>query len=202
MFCQWNFLAPPWPQRKKSFSQAVSNTCDLPLCQLPPRTVKGGSVSVKMSSLWPNLKNSNIVPLCKGFFALLFNTVKEMQKLWSLRLLNLKPGILRFSCWTKDFHPSKQKLLHAQVWIQIMNLPQEYWRPTFLFEIASSLGTPSFHWWIHKKTILFSLRMGWIPIFLIISFVLLSLVLSQTRMSWSLVLSQLLLQEAKIGSNS
>lgn len=98
----------------------------------------------KMSSLWPNLKNSNIVPLCKGFFALLFNTVKEMQKLWSLRLLNLKLGILRFSCWTKDFHPSKQKLLHAQVWIQIMNLPQEHWRPTFLFEITSSLGTPLF----------------------------------------------------------
>ncbi|AES95355.1 DUF4283 domain protein [Medicago truncatula] len=97
-----------------------------------------------MSSLWPNLKNSNIVPLCKGFFALLFNTVKEMQKLWSLRLLNLKLGILRFSCWTKDFHPSKQKLLHAQVWIQIMNLPQEHWRPTFLFEITSSLGTPLF----------------------------------------------------------
>jgi len=50
MFWQWNILAPPQHQRKnKSFSQAVSNSCDLPLCQLPPRTVKGDSVSVKIS---------------------------------------------------------------------------------------------------------------------------------------------------------
>jgi len=101
------------PEEKKSFSQTFSNTCNLPLCQLPPRTVKRDSVNVKisqheyelgvedghrilhtrltlqkgdspltthdlykkMSSLWPILKNLNIVPLCKGFFALQFNTV-------------------------------------------------------------------------------------------------------------------------------
>jgi len=31
---------------------------------------------------------------------------------------------------------------HAQIWVRLMHLPQEYWRKTTLFEIASGLGTP------------------------------------------------------------
>ncbi|KEH22611.1 DUF4283 domain protein [Medicago truncatula] len=44
---------------------------------------------------------------------------------------DLKPGLLNFFLLT-----------HAQLWVRLLHLPQEYWRKTTLFEIASGLGTP------------------------------------------------------------
>jgi len=65
-----------------------------------------------------------------------------MHLIWSLGLINLKPGLLRFYPWTKDFNLQFQKQTHTQVWIRSMELPQEYWRQTTLLEIASGVGTP------------------------------------------------------------
>lgn len=55
---------------------------------------------------------------------------------------NLKPGILRLSKWSPDFSIHNHKQTHVLVWIRLMNLPQEYWRQTTLFEIANEMGTP------------------------------------------------------------
>lgn len=65
-----------------------------------------------------------------------------MHLIWSLGLINLKPGLLRFFRWTKDFNPQIQKQTHTQVWIRLLDLPQEYWRTKTLLEIASAVGTP------------------------------------------------------------
>ncbi|XP_045802615.1 uncharacterized protein LOC123896245 [Trifolium pratense] len=56
--------------------------------------------------------------------------------------LNLKPGFSRLSKWTNDFNPYTQRQTHAQIWIRLMNFPQEYWHRRTLFEIASAIGTP------------------------------------------------------------
>jgi hypothetical protein len=50
--------------------------------------------------------------------------------------------MLKTRYWTRGFKPHAQAQTHAQIWIRLMHLPQEYWRKTTLFEIASSLGTP------------------------------------------------------------
>jgi len=52
----------------------------------------------------------------------------------------LNPGLLKFFAWTPDFKPSTQKSTLAQVWLRILGLGQEYWRPKILFAIASSVG--------------------------------------------------------------
>jgi len=56
--------------------------------------------------------------------------------------VNLKPGLLRFSQWTKDFKLLEQKQTHVSLWIRLVELPQEYWRERTLLEIASAVGTP------------------------------------------------------------
>jgi hypothetical protein len=56
--------------------------------------------------------------------------------------INLKPGVIRYSKWTNDFNPFTQRQTHTQIWIRLMELPQEYWRRRTLFEIASAVGTP------------------------------------------------------------
>jgi len=65
-----------------------------------------------------------------------------LSQIWALGVVNLKPGFLRFYSWTKDFDPNAQAQTHAQVWVRLMQLPQEYWGKQTLFEIASGLGSP------------------------------------------------------------
>lgn len=96
----------------------------------------------KLSMLWPSLRNWYITPLGKGFFEFHFSSFEDMRRTWALGVVNLKPGILRFSCWSRGFKPQAQVQTHAQIWVILMHLPQEYWRKTALFEIAFGLGTP------------------------------------------------------------
>jgi len=96
----------------------------------------------KLNNLWPQLQNWNLIPLGKGFFEFNFNSLDDMRKIWAIGVVNLKPGFIRFYCWTKDFTPKAQTQTHAQIWVRLMQLPQEYWGKQTIFEIASGLGTP------------------------------------------------------------
>jgi len=56
--------------------------------------------------------------------------------------VNLNPGLMRFYCWSCDFTPQVLTQTHAQIWVRLLHLPQEYWRKKTIMEIASGLGTP------------------------------------------------------------
>jgi len=56
--------------------------------------------------------------------------------------IHTKSGVFRLFEWTRDFNMDKQKNTHAQVWIRLMELPQEYWMERTLREIASAVDTP------------------------------------------------------------
>lgn len=100
------------------------------------------ALKTKLSILWPNLGNWNMIPLGKGHFEFNFSSVEDMHQIWALRVVNLKPSFLRFYCWTRDFIPLAHVQTHAQIWVRLMHLPQEYWRRKTIYEIASGLGTP------------------------------------------------------------
>jgi hypothetical protein len=65
-----------------------------------------------------------------------------MKAVWALGTVNLKPGLLHLFEWIVDFDMHNQRNTHAQVWIRLMALPQEYWMEQTLHEIASVVGTP------------------------------------------------------------
>jgi len=90
----------------------------------PPLTTK--TLKHKLDGLWPNLKNWSVIPLGKGYFEFKFHSIEDMRKIWAMRVINLKPGILRFFCWSKDFNPQSQVQVHAQLWVRLMHFPQEY----------------------------------------------------------------------------
>jgi len=84
----------------------------------------------------------SVLHLGRGFFDFKFGSVEDMRKVWAMRAVNLKPGILCFFSWTKAFKPRNQAQTHAQIWVRLMQFPQECWRKRTLFEIASGWGTP------------------------------------------------------------
>lgn len=100
------------------------------------------ALKLKLSKLWPSIPNWELIPLGKGFFEFHFNTVDDMRRVWAMGAVNLNPGLLRFYGWSSDFTPQAQAQTHAQSWVRLMHLPQEYWSKKTLMEIASGLGTP------------------------------------------------------------
>jgi hypothetical protein len=99
-------------------------------------------LSAKLSALWKLHGQWKIVSLGRGYYEFQFASFEDMRIAWSMGSMNLKPGVLRLSKWTNDFNPYTQRQTHAQIWIRLMELPQEYWRQRTLFEIASAVGTP------------------------------------------------------------
>lgn len=61
------------------------------------------AVKLKLDGFWPSLKNWSVIPLGKGFFEFKFSSIEDMKKVWALGVVNLKPGSLRFYCWSRDF---------------------------------------------------------------------------------------------------
>ena len=93
-------------------------------------------------SLWPDVCSWSITPVGRGCYEFQFNFIDDMRKVWAQRVVNMKPGLLRLFCWSKDFNPLNQAQTHAQIWVRLMHLPQEYLHPQTLLEIASGVGTP------------------------------------------------------------
>lgn len=91
----------------------------------PPLTTK--SLKSKLDSLWTHLHNWSVTPLGRGCFEFQFGLVEDMRKVWAQGVVNMKPGFLRFYCWSKDFNVMNQTQTHAQIWVRLIHLPQEYW---------------------------------------------------------------------------
>lgn len=104
--------------------------------------IKAVELRAKLSNLWKPIGNWKMIPLGRGFFEFSFAYQDDLRSVWSMGAWNLKPGLLRLSQWSPDFNPQLQKQTHAQCWVRITGLPQEYWRYKLLFEIASAIGTP------------------------------------------------------------
>lgn len=105
-----------------------------------PYTTK--DIHLKLQKQWKVSGEWSMRPLGRGFFEFTFSSDTDLRMVWAIGTVNLKPGVLRLFEWTKDFNMNKQRNTHAQVWIRLMELPQEYWMDRTLREIASAVGTP------------------------------------------------------------
>jgi len=99
-------------------------------------------IHLKLQKQWKTTGDWSMRPLGRGYFEFTFSSDTDLRMVWASGNVNLKPGVLRLFEWTKDFDMNKQRNTHAQVWIRLMELPQEYWMDRTLREIASAVGTP------------------------------------------------------------
>lgn len=104
--------------------------------------IKFQDLKSKLAKLWKPLGSWHMIPLGRGYYEFIFSSAEDLRCAWAVGSWNMNPGILRLYQWSPDFNPNKLKQSHAQVWLRIVYLPMEYWRPKILFEIASGIGTP------------------------------------------------------------
>lgn len=95
----------------------------------------------KLEAAW-GFSSFRVIPAGRGFFQVFFKTMAEQSLTMSIGTISLRPGLVRVSRWVPDFNPETQRQSNAQVWIRIVGLPIEYWRPTNLCSIARAAGIP------------------------------------------------------------
>ncbi|XP_024190658.1 uncharacterized protein LOC112194672 [Rosa chinensis] len=107
----------------------------------PP--MKTETLKLSLQSLWQPVGPWHLVPIGKGYFDIHFNSEVDMHKAWGGGTCTLESGIFRLSQWKPDFKPGEVlPQTHAQIWIRISGLSQEYWHHHHILEIAHRVGTP------------------------------------------------------------
>lgn len=99
-------------------------------------------IELKLQKLWKTSGAWSLLSLGRGYYEFYFASEEDLRSVWAMGTVNLKPGLLRLFEWSKDFNLYTQRNTHAQVWIRLMALPQEYWMDMTLREISSVIGTP------------------------------------------------------------
>jgi len=89
-----------------------------------PYTAK--EITAKLSNQWKTKCPWHLISLGRGFFEFSFTSDDDMPTSLAMGTVNLKPGMFRLSHLSKDFNKYSQQLTHAEVWIQLLDLPQEY----------------------------------------------------------------------------
>lgn len=105
-----------------------------------PYTTK--DITDKLCKQWKTKCPWQLISLGRGFYEFSFTSDDDMRNSLALGTVNLKPGLLRLSRWSKDFNKYSHRLTHAQVWLRLLDLPQEYWLERTLMEIAGAIGAP------------------------------------------------------------
>ena len=99
-------------------------------------------IEEKLRKQWKTAAPWTLLSLGRGFYEFFFDTETDLQIVWAMGTVNLKPGVLCLFEWLVDFDMHNQRNTHAQVWIRLMALPQEYWMERTLREIPTAVGTP------------------------------------------------------------
>ena len=99
-------------------------------------------IQTQLLKVWKTTATWSMTSLGRGYYEFFFANENDKRNVWAAGTVNLKPGVLRLFEWTKDFNMHNQRNTHAQVWIRLMELPQEYWMERTLREIANAAGTP------------------------------------------------------------
>ncbi|XP_024195688.1 uncharacterized protein LOC112198815 [Rosa chinensis] len=129
-----------YQEQLKSFRTNLIGRLLLKKGSVPLKTIE---LKAALDSLWKPSGSWRLVPLGKGYFDIHFSTEEDMRRIWGGGTCTLASGIFRLSEWKPDFKPGDvMPQTHAQVWIQISGLSQDYWHPHLLMEIARGVGTP------------------------------------------------------------
>ncbi|XP_024163836.1 uncharacterized protein LOC112170762 [Rosa chinensis] len=107
------------------------------------KPLKADALKGLLAALWQPSKPWRLVPLGKGYFDIHFATEEDLRRVWSGGTCTLPDGIFRLTQWKPDFVPGDTfPQTHAQIWVRIYGLSQDYWHQQHLMEIARGVGTP------------------------------------------------------------
>ena len=99
-------------------------------------------IQLKLQKIWKTTGTWRMLSLGRGYYEFFFAIETDMCIVWAVGTVNLKSCVLRLFEWAKDFNMHAHRNTHAQVWIQLLELPQKYWMEQTLHEISSVVGTP------------------------------------------------------------
>jgi len=83
-------------------------------------------IHLKLQNQWKTNGTWSMLSLGRGYYEFTFASENDLRMVWAVGTVNLKPSVLRLFEWRKDFNMHTQRNTHAQAWIRLLELPQEY----------------------------------------------------------------------------
>lgn len=90
--------------------------------------------------LWSWAAATTTTFLPRGFFAVEFKNHQSRSEVLSHQIWRMGSYWIYIEQWTSNFNPKCMALAKEEYWIQLYNLPLEYWTVNYLKKIGSKLG--------------------------------------------------------------
>lgn len=95
-----------------------------------------------MKNIWSPITTWELIPLGHPYFEIAFQSREDLNQISSMGTWNIKTLMMHISVVTPYFRQENLKITNTKVWLQIHELPLEYWEQKILFSIATELGIP------------------------------------------------------------
>ncbi|XP_073014480.1 uncharacterized protein [Typha latifolia] len=95
-----------------------------------------------LAKLWNGIDGFAVSDMAEGFYVFRFDKEEYMMYVLTNGPWTLGGMVLNLIKWRDNFRPSPEAFTTAPVWIQLHDLPQEYWELESLIPVAAYFGKP------------------------------------------------------------
>ncbi|XP_072983399.1 uncharacterized protein [Typha latifolia] len=95
-----------------------------------------------LSRLWNGIDRFAASDMSGGYYLFRFEKEEDMVHALTKGPWTIQGRVLHLIPWRNNFRPSAEAFTSAPVWIQLHNLPQEYWELEALVPVAGYFGKP------------------------------------------------------------
>ncbi|KAL8503471.1 hypothetical protein ACS0TY_022282 [Phlomoides rotata] len=95
----------------------------------------------KLEATWNIYGGWKLVPIGRGYYNVQLPNLEDIDRIMGRSSWSMKPGVVWVQRWVRDFNPYKTDTSIAQVWVQLFEIPMEYFQAPIIHALASPLGT-------------------------------------------------------------
>ncbi|XP_073002499.1 uncharacterized protein [Typha latifolia] len=95
-----------------------------------------------LGKLWVAIEGFSISDMAEGYYVFRFEKEEDLNHVLTNGPWTIQGQVLNLIPWRNNFRPSPEAFTTAPSWIQLHNLPQEYWELEALIPVAAFFGRP------------------------------------------------------------
>ncbi|XP_072993767.1 uncharacterized protein [Typha latifolia] len=99
-------------------------------------------LKTRLAMLWEGIEGFSISDMAEGYYVFRFEKQEDLDHVLTNGPWTVQGQVLNLIPWRNNFRPSPEAFTSAPVWIQLHNLPQEYWELEALIPVAAFFGKP------------------------------------------------------------
>ncbi|XP_073004938.1 uncharacterized protein [Typha latifolia] len=95
-----------------------------------------------LATLWRGIDGFSVSDMEEGYYVFRFDNEEDMMYAVSNGPWMIMGRVLNLISWRNNFRPTAEAFTTTPIWIQLPNLPKEYWELEALIPVAAYFGKP------------------------------------------------------------